>query len=190
MHPRHSLPPTLQQASADPSLHWRLLDTDEHVWINFLWGHCSFLLGLSAHNVLFVPSKRLFPQFSTVQFSHSVVSSSLRSQGLQHTRHPVHHQLPKCNQTHVHWVGNAIQPSHPLLSPYLPTFNRSQHQGLFKWVSSLHQVAKSFSHKIIASDEHSGWLSFRMDRLNLLEVQGTLKSILQHDSSKASILFL
>ena len=55
---------------------------------------------------------------------------------------PVHHQLPEPTQTHVHWVSDAIQPSHPLSSPSPPTFNLSQHQGLFKWVSSSHQVAK------------------------------------------------
>ena len=55
---------------------------------------------------------------------------------------PVHHQLPEFTQTHVHRVGDAIQPSHPLSSPSLPSFNPSQHQSLFKWVSSLHQVAK------------------------------------------------
>ena len=55
---------------------------------------------------------------------------------------PVHHQLLEFTQTHVHWVGDAIQPSYPLLSPSPPAFNLSQHQGLFKWVSSLHQVAK------------------------------------------------
>ena len=55
---------------------------------------------------------------------------------------PVHHQLPEFTQTHVHWVSDAIQPSHPLLSPSPPAFNLSQHQGLFKWVSSLNQVAK------------------------------------------------
>ena len=55
---------------------------------------------------------------------------------------PVHHQLPEFTQTHVHWVGDAIQLSHPLSSPSPPAFNLSQHQGLFKWVSSLHQVAK------------------------------------------------
>ena len=55
---------------------------------------------------------------------------------------PVHHQLLELTQTHVHWVGDDIQPSHPLLSPFPPAFNLSQHQGLFKWVSSLHQVAK------------------------------------------------
>ena len=56
---------------------------------------------------------------------------------------PVHHQLPKLAQTHVHWVSDAIQPSHPLSSPSPPTFNLSQHQDLFQWVSQLHQVAKS-----------------------------------------------
>ena len=55
---------------------------------------------------------------------------------------PVHHQLPESNQTHVHWVGDAIQPSYPLSSPSSPAFNLSQHQGLFKWGSSSHQVAK------------------------------------------------
>ena len=55
---------------------------------------------------------------------------------------PIHHQLPEFTQTHVHWVGDAIQPSHPLPSPSPPAFNLSQNQGLFKWVSSLHQVAK------------------------------------------------
>ena len=55
---------------------------------------------------------------------------------------PVHHQLPEFTQTHVHWVSDAIQPSHPLLSPSPPAFNLSQHQGLFQWVRSSHQVAK------------------------------------------------
>ena len=55
---------------------------------------------------------------------------------------PVHHQLPESTQTHVHWVGDAIQPSHPLSSPSPPALNLSQHQGLFKWVSSSHEVAK------------------------------------------------
>ena len=102
----------------------------------------------------------------------------------------VHHQLPESTQTHVHWVGNAIQPSHPLSSPSPPTFNLSQHQGLFQWVSSSHQVAKdwSFCFSISPSNEHQGLISFRMDRLELLAVQGTLKSLLQHHSSKASIL--
>ena len=104
---------------------------------------------------------------------------------------PVQHQLLEFTQTHVHWVGDAIQPSHPL-SPASPlALNLSQHQGLFKWVSSSHQVAKygSFSFNISPSEEHSGPISFRMDWLDLLAVQGTLKSLLQHHSSKASILW-
>ena len=99
---------------------------------------------------------------------------------------PVHHQLPEFTQTHVHWVGDAIQPSYPLSSPSHPAFNLSQHQGLFKWVSSSHQVAKVFS--ISPSNEYSGLISFSIDRFDLLAVQGTLKSLLQHHSSKASML--
>ena len=101
----------------------------------------------------------------------------------------VHHLLPEFTQTHVHWVCDAIQPSHPLSSPSPPALNLSQHQGLFKWLSSLHQVAKvwSFSFNISPFNEYSGLISFRMDWLDLLAVQGTLKSLLQHHSSKASI---
>ena len=61
---------------------------------------------------------------------------------------PDDHQLPELTQTHVHWVGDAIQPSHPLLSPSLPAFNLSQHQGLFKWVISWHQVAKALDFQL------------------------------------------
>ena len=102
---------------------------------------------------------------------------------------PVHHQLTEFTQTHVHWVSNAIQPSLPPLSPSPPAFNLSQHQGLFQWVSPLHQVGKywSFSFNISPSKEHPGLISFRMDWLDLLAVQGTLKSLLQHHSSKALI---
>ena len=83
-----------------------------------------------------------FLSFSSVQFSCSVMSYFLPPHGLQQSRVPVHQQLPELTQTHVHWVGEAIQPSHPLLSHSLPAFNLSQHQGLFQWVSSLHQVDK------------------------------------------------
>ena len=61
---------------------------------------------------------------------------------------PVHHQFPEFTQTHVHWVGDAIQPSHPRSSPSPPVLNLSQHQGLFQWVSSLHQVAKVLEFKL------------------------------------------
>ena len=76
----------------------------------------------------------------SVQFSCSVVSDSLRPHGLQHSGLPVHHKLLEFTQTRVHWVSDAIQPSHPLSSPSPSAFNLSQHQGLFKWVSFLHQV--------------------------------------------------
>ena len=126
-----------------------------------------------------------------IQFSHSVVSDSLWSHGLQHTRLPVHHQLPEPTQTHVHHVADALQPSHPLSSPSPPAFNLSQCQGLCQWVSSSHQVPKywSFSFRISPSNEYSGLISFRMDWLDLLAIQGTLKSLLQHHSSTASILW-
>ena len=103
---------------------------------------------------------------------------------------PVHHQLPESTQTHVHRVSDAIQPSHSLLSASPPALNLSQHQGLFKWVSSSHQVPKSwsFSLNISPSNEHPGLMSFRVQWLDLLAVQGTFKSLLQHHSSKASIL--
>ena len=103
---------------------------------------------------------------------------------------PVHHQLLEFTQTLVHRVGDDIQPSHPLLSPSPPAFNLSQQQSLFKWVSSSIRWPKywSFSFSISPSNEYSGLISFRMDWLDLLSVQGTLKSLLQHHSSKASIL--
>ena len=104
---------------------------------------------------------------------------------------PVHHQLPEFTQTHVHWVGDTIQPSHPFLSPSPPAPKPTQHLGLLQWVNSSHEVAKkywSFSFNISPSNEHPGLISFRMDWLDLLEVQGTLQSLLQHHSSKASIL--
>ena len=103
---------------------------------------------------------------------------------------PVHHQLPELAQTHVHQVSDAIQPSHPLSSPSPPAFNLFQPQGLFQLVTSLNQAPEdwSFSFSISPSNEHSGLISFRMDWLDLLAVQGTLKSLLQHHSSKVSIL--
>ena len=103
---------------------------------------------------------------------------------------PVHDRLPELAQTHVHRLSDAIQPSYPLSSPYPPAFNLSQHQGLFN-ESVLHirwPKYRSFSFSIIPSKEIPGLISFRMDWLDLLAVQGTLKSLLQHHSSKASIL--
>ena len=102
---------------------------------------------------------------------------------------PVHHQLPESTQTHVHRVGHAIQPPHPLLSPSPPAPNPSQHQ-VFSNESSLRMRWPkywSFSFSISTFHEYSGLISFRMDLLDLLAVEGTLKSLLQHHSSKASI---
>ena len=100
---------------------------------------------------------------------------------------PVHHQLPEFTQTHVHWVSDAIQPSHPLSSPSPLAPNPSQHQSfpisqLFAW------GGQSTGVRIILSKEIPRVISFRMDWLDLLAVQGTLKTLLQHHSSKASIL--
>ena len=103
---------------------------------------------------------------------------------------PVHHQLPEFIQTHVHRVGDAIQPSHPLSSPSPPAPTPSQHQGLSTG-STLHMRWPkywSFSYSITHFKEHPGPISFRMDWLDLHAVQGTLKSLLQHESSKPSIL--
>ena len=105
---------------------------------------------------------------------------------------PVHHQLPEFTQTHVRWVGDAIQPSHPLSSLSPPAFNLSQHQGLLQGVSSSHQVAKvlelQLQHQSFLPMNTQWLISSRMDWLDRLAVQGTLKSLLQHHSSKASIL--
>ena len=103
---------------------------------------------------------------------------------------PVHHQLPEFTQTHVHRVSDTIQPSHPLWSPSPPAPNPSQHQ-VFSSESTLHMWWPkywSLSFSISPSNEHPGLISFRMDWLDLLAVQGTLKSLLQHHSSKPSIL--
>ena len=103
---------------------------------------------------------------------------------------PVHHQLPEFTQTHVHRVGDAIQTSHSLSSPSPPFCNLSQHQGLFQWVNSSHEVAKVLEFQLQCQSfqwTYPGLISFRMDWLDLLAVQGILKNLLQHHSSKASI---
>ena len=91
------------------------------------------------------------PGFSSVQFRCSVVSNSLRPHEQQHVGLPVHHKLLESTQTHVHRVSDAIQSSHPLSSPSPPALNLSQHQGLFKWVSSSHQAAKELEFQFQAS---------------------------------------
>ena len=103
---------------------------------------------------------------------------------------PVHHQLPESTQTHVHCVSDAIQPSHPLSSPLLPP-SIFPSTRVFSNGSAFHirwPKYWSFSFNISPSNEHQG-LIFRIDWLDLLTVQGTLKNLIQHNSSKASILW-
>ena len=104
---------------------------------------------------------------------------------------PVHHQLPELAQTQGHRVGDAIQPSHPVVpfSSYLPSFKAS---GSFLmsqlFTSGSESIGVSASASVLPVFQHPGLISFRMDWLDLLAVQGTLKSLLQNHSSKASIL--
>ena len=102
---------------------------------------------------------------------------------------PVLHYFLEFSQTQAHWVSDAIQLPHPL-SPSSPALNPSQHQRLFPWVVSSQsgrQKYWSFSFSIRPSNEYSGLISFRIDGFDLLAVQGTLKSLFQHYSSKVSI---
>ena len=125
---------------------------------------------------------------SSVQFNHSVVSDSLQPHESQHARPPCPSPTPEFTQTQVHRVSDATQPSHPLLSLLLPPIPPSisvfsdESTRRVRWPTYW-----SFSFSIIPSKEIPG-LIFRMDWLDLLAVQGTLKSLLQHHGSKASIL--
>ena len=103
---------------------------------------------------------------------------------------PIHHQLPELTQTYVSWVGDAIQTSHSLIPLLLPSISPSIR--VFSNESALHirwPKYWSFSFSISPFNEHSGLISFRINWLDLLAVQGTLKSLLQHHSSKASIVW-
>ena len=119
-------------------------------------------------------------------FSRSVLSDSLQSHEWQHARLPCPSSISEFAQTHVHWVGDAIHPSKTLSSPSLPAFNLSQHQSLFQWVRSSYQVAK-----VLELQHQSFQWIFRIDflRIDFFAVQGTLKTLPQHHSSKASILW-
>ena len=133
-------------------------------WVRYVWIH--FSLATQSYLTLCDPMDCSMPGF------------------------PVHHQLLELTQTHGHRVGDAIQPSHPLSSPSL-TFSLSQHQGLFKWVSSLYQVAKMLEFQL--QHQSFQWISrtdFLYDWLVWSPcIPRTLKSLLQHQSSKASILW-
>ena len=131
------------------------------------------------------PNTRMINKYTVLNiFSHSVQLSSVVQSCLTllpHESHnmaglPVHDYLLEFTQTHVHRVRDAIQPSHPLSSPFPPVPNPSQHQSLFQWVNFSHEVAKvlelQLQHRSFQK-EHPGLISFRMDRLDLLAVQGT-----------------
>ena len=126
---------------------------------------------------------------SSVTRMTEVTFDSLWPHRLQHDKFPVHHQLPELAQMHVHRVGDAIQPSISLSSPLLlPSVFPSIHVFSKESVLCIRWPKYwSCSFSISPSNEYSGLISFRMDRLDLLAVQGTLKSLLQHHSSKASI---
>ena len=121
----------------------------------------------------------------SIQFSRSVISDFLRPHGLQHAS-PPNHQFPELAQTHVHWVSDAIQASHSLLSPSLPAFNLSQHQGLSNESILCIRWRKYWSFS--PSNEYSGLIFFRIDWFDLA-IQGTLKSLLQHTAVQKDQFF-
>ena len=128
--------------------------------------------------------------FSSVQFSRSVVSDSLQPHELQHARPPCPSPAPRVYPNSCplsQWCHTTISSSFIPFSSYLQSFPES---GLFQYVSSSHEVSKvlKFQRQHKYFNEHSGLISFRMDWLDLLAAQGTLKSLLQHHSSKASFL--
>ena len=138
--------------------------------------------------ILFHQTSHNWVQFSSVQLLSCVqLFATPRTAARQASLS--HHQLPESTQIYVHWVGDAIQPSHPLSSSSPPAFNFPSIR-VFSNKSVLHiRWPKYWSFSISPSNEYSGLISFRMDWVDLLAVQGTLKSRLQHHSSKASILW-
>ena len=156
------------------------------------WWYTGFIIFSVFNLIEILYNKKYFTKITRdkwVQFSGSVVSDSLQTYGLQHARHPCPSPTSRAGSDSCplsQWCHPTISSS---VFPSPPVFNLSQHQGLFKWVSSSHQVAKvlEFHLNISPSDEHPGLISFRMDCLHLLAVQGTLKSS-STPQSKASIL--
>ena len=115
----------------------------EKIWIYFLFAqHSSKIVALIDFSSILYASLLTLTwwSFSSVQLLSCLTLCNPMNRSMPGL--PVHHQLPKSIQTHVHWVGDAIQPSHPVSSPSPPALNLSQHQSLFKWVSSSHEVAK------------------------------------------------
>ena len=133
----------------------------------FLW---CFLYNMLVHMDL--RSFHLVSWCISVQFSCSVMSKLFDPRDCSTPGFPVHHQLLELTQTHIHQVGDTIQPSHPLSSPS-PTFNLSQHQGLFQWVSSSHPVAKGLEFQLQHMNTQdwsplgwTGWISLQSKGLS------------------------
>ena len=121
-------------------------------------------------------ARKIFPLYFLLEvllFSRWAMSNSLQPHGLPPVSFSVHRYVLQLAQTHAHWIGDAIRPSHPLLSPSPPALNLSQPQSLVQWVVSSHQMAKDwkFSFSISPSKEYSGLISFRINWFNLLAVQ-------------------
>ena len=169
--------------------------TPEAFW-GWVWIPSSFSLITIFFFISYASGNLLGNLIATVQHRHQFSSAAQSCPTLCDPMNrsmpglPVHHQLPESTQAHVHWVGDAIQPSHPLSSPSPPALNLSQHQGLFKWVSSSHQVAKELEFQL----QHQ---SFQWTPRTDLLKDGVVESLCsprdsqslpQHHSSKASIL--
>ena len=129
-----------------------------------------------------------FLNLFSVHFSCWLMSDSLWAHGSSMPSLPVHQQLAEFTQIHVHRVGDAIQPSHPLSTTSPPAFNSSQHQGLFKWVNSSNQVAKVLELASASVLNIQDWFPLGWTGWISLQSKG-ISSLLQHHSSKASILW-
>ena len=136
------------------NIHYERIPTPatSHFFLLFWKGHLSFTFLVNFNYMIVLSNIVIFfyIQFSSVRISSVTQSCLTLCDPMNHSTPglPVHHQLPESIQTHVHWVSDAIQPSHPLSSPSPAASNLSQHQGLFKWVRSLHQVAKVLEFKL------------------------------------------
>ena len=164
-----------------PNLH------KDNIYLDGLWWVLCMMI-FKVHSTMYCPSG-MKEIFSSVQLS-SVSQLCLTlcdPMDCSMPGFPVLNHLLEFVQTHVHWVGDAIQPSHPL-SPSFLAFSLSQNEGLFQSVCTRRPKYWSFSFSKSASKEYSGLISFRIDWLDLLAVQGILKSLLQHHSMNAKFL--